>query len=307
MLLGSVIVLTACGSVHRLTAYVSPLATPTAIATPAAAATPTADATPSSAPATLPSPSPVAAGPVPARNIWDLDVVGQSLGFTLGWVCSEFPVTPTTQCKYVVAPSVESGPLHPIGRVGPQFSATDGNAPRSVHFLNLIDGFAYGHALAFVTHDAAQTWADSGLPTFEVVSITGRENVAWAVTRDCANATTCPFSVRSSTDAGRVWSLPYALPDGFSPVDATTFGSGGVVAWSRSDLVLTSDGGNTWSQIKSQCAGDLALRDFAVTPDGRQMWQLCDTLTATPGSCSCPRMLGFRGRHGPPDSFRALS
>jgi photosystem II stability/assembly factor-like uncharacterized protein len=185
-------------------------------------------------------------------------------------------------CQYGVQPidgtyfdSSQKWPPAFTAKVGPPFAQSNGDAPRFVHFLNRTDGFVYGHGAAFVTHDGGHGWSPSLLPTPYLASITGRGNMAWAVTRDCPTGTTCPFSARLSTNGGRSWSQPRALPDGFSAIDATAFGSGGLVAWGHNDLVLTSDGGTTWTQMKGKCIGAFALHQFAATPDGRQMWQLC--------------------------------
>jgi hypothetical protein len=215
-------------------------------------------------------------------GILDVDVVDSSMGWILGAQCGFSVASPARSslpvgCQYGVQPVDAARPWPPAftAKVGQPFLASDGDAPRSIHFLNRTDGFVYGHGVAFVTRDAGHTWKYSSLPTFEVVSITGRGKSVWAVTRDCAKGTACPFGVRSSMDAGQTWSSPRALPDGFSPVGAATYGPSSLVAWSQRDLVLTSDGGTTWTLINGKCSGDLALRQFAVTADGRQMWQLC--------------------------------
>ena len=270
-LLGLVAILAACGSLRPVATVTSPLPTPSATAAPV---------------------------PAPSQSFWDrnfrepppgiLDVtqVDSSLGWILGAQCgaSNPSVASSTRtfsggCQYSVQPVDSAHPWPPAftAKVGPVFSAADPGAPRFVHFLNRTDGFVYGRAAAFVTHDGGRTWSPAGLPTFDLVSITGVEKTAWAVTRDCASAATCPFGLRMSTDAGRTWSDPHALPGTFSPLGAIAYGSVGVVARDRRDLVITSDGGTSWRQIPGKCTSDSALRQVAATPDGRQLWQLCTT------------------------------
>ncbi len=211
------------------------------------------------------------AQPAPCSFVWDADLVDGSNGWILMGLCTQ---PPTGQCQFFVAGTVDGGFMWsaPV-KVGPVFTTTDGDAPRSIHFLNRLDGFVYGREVAFVTHDGGRTWSNSALKVTEVVTIAGRGSMSWAVTYPCAKGTPCPFNVQSSADGGRTWSRPHQLADGSSPLDAIPFGSKGVVVSTMGDMALTPDGGATWRQVKSRCP--FAFRNYVATSDGRELWQMC--------------------------------
>src|SRR5260370_13521662 len=105
------------------------------------------------------SASPVSESPRLAANGWvvDADLVG---GLT-GWVLLSNCIQPMTgQCHYSVARTADGGATwsKPV-QVGPGFDPADGDAPRHVQFINPQDGFVYGRLVAYVTHDARQTWS----------------------------------------------------------------------------------------------------------------------------------------------------
>jgi len=144
-----------------------------------------------------------------------------------------------------------------------------------IRFLNRHDGFVYGHAAAYVTHDAGRTWQSLGVPAVFVASIAMAGTTVWAATYPCPKGTPCPYEVRSSIDGGRTWSTPEKLPLGFSPEDATAFGSGILLSSpTTKDLVLTTDHGSTWRQVKLPCAAD-SFRSTTTTADGVELWGLC--------------------------------
>jgi photosystem II stability/assembly factor-like uncharacterized protein len=214
----------------------------------------------------------------PPSNIfvWDADLVDCSAGWILIAPACSMPAA--TTCQYQVARTIDGGLTwsRPVA-VGPVYAAGDGDAPRFIRFLNRSDGFVYGHSGAFVTHDAGLHWGNAGFPAGEVVAISGRGTRAWAVTRDCAKGTSCPYTVRASADGGRTWKA-HQLPSELSPLDATPFGDSGLVVNTFTDLAITSDGGATWQTVKGACSGNETFRNFVTTVDGNELWQLCEGL-----------------------------
>jgi photosystem II stability/assembly factor-like uncharacterized protein len=248
---------------------------------------PVAESSPSPPPSQSPAPS---AGPTPAATpyatsrppanifIWDADLVDALAGWIL--IAPACSLPDATACQYQVARTVDGGMTwsHPVA-VGPVYSATDGDAPRFVRFLNRSDGFVYGHSDAFVTHDGGLHWSGAGLPAGEVVAIAGRGIGAWAVTRDCAKGVVCPYTVRASADGGRTWTA-HQLPNDISPLDAIPFGDSGLLASTFSDIAVTADGGTTWQRVRSACGVTETFRNFVATVDGNELWQLCEGLVA---------------------------
>jgi photosystem II stability/assembly factor-like uncharacterized protein len=210
-----------------------------------------------------------------------MDLVDISTGWVLFTTCIQ-PMTGT--CHYsVVATGDSGGTWSRPAQVGGQFDPTNGDAPRTVHFLNHLDGFVYGHAIAFVTHDGGRTWGRLNVPAVFVSFIVGRGRVAWAATYPCAKGTVCSFEIRSSVDGGRTWSKAYELPAGSSPVEAVPFAASGLLIATSADLMITLDAGATWRPIRSKCSPATFEKQVA-TSDGRELWLLCSDLPTQSGA-----------------------
>ena len=208
----------------------------------------------------------------PGITIWDADLVDLSTGWVLVSDCSAPLPGP---CHYWVAATQDSGGTwsKPV-QVGGGFDRTDGDAPRTVHFLNRSDGFVYGGATAFATHDGGRTWARLTIPSVFVEFITGRGSVAWAATYPCGKGTSCPYEMRSSVDGGRGWSTPYEVPATLPPIAGVSFGASGLLVATFTDLLITLDGGATWGVIRAACTAT-AYQEQVATSDGRELWLLC--------------------------------
>jgi photosystem II stability/assembly factor-like uncharacterized protein len=211
----------------------------------------------------------------------DMDLVDISTGWVLFTTCVQ-PMTGT--CHYSVGATADSGGTwsKPV-QVGGQFNPQNGDFPRTVHFLDHLDGFVYGHAVAFVTHDGGHTWARLNISAVFVSFITGRGSIAWAATYPCAKGQVCPYELRSSVDGGRTWSAPYALPAGVYPVEAVPFAASGLLMATSTDLMITLDAGATWQHVGSKCTPATFDRQVA-TSDGRELWLLCSDLPTQSGA-----------------------
>jgi photosystem II stability/assembly factor-like uncharacterized protein len=221
-------------------------------------------------------PTPVSYSPRTASlgAIVDLDVVDASTSWVLLTTCIQ-PMT--GQCHYLVTRTTDGGATwsKPV-RVGPGFNPADGGAPRHVLFLNSQDGFVYGSSDAYITHDGGRTWISTGFNAVFFVAATGRASRAWAITYPCAKGVSCADEVQTSTDAGRTWSAPHAMQVDFDPSDGIAFSNNGLLieGAGSDDMVLTLDGGTTWSFIKTRCTASTFIANVA-TSDGNELWQLC--------------------------------
>lgn len=253
---------------------------PIAVALPDASPTPP---TPTSSPPVEPSPTPAISPP----RIVGFDLVNARAGWILLSNCAQPRTAP---CQYMVAATADGGQTwsEPV-QVGQSYDPADGSAPRTIRFINAIDGFVYGAGGAFATHDGGKTWATLDLHATFFNAISGRGQTVWAATYPCAKGTLCSYEVRSSHDAGRSWSVPRPLPIGFSPSDVIPFGTSGAIISgpSSGDLEVSSDGGNLWRPIKGQCSVN-TFRAFVASPDGKEIWELC---MAYPAGASADKVL----------------
>ena len=204
----------------------------------------------------------------------DQDLLDASTGWML---VSDCPLRANPTCHNAVVGTSDWGQIVTSpAQVGPDVFVTDGGAPRTIRFLNRQDGFVYGQAAAYVTHDGGRTWQGLGVPATFVASLTMAGTTVWAATYPCPKGTPCPYEVRSSVDGGRTWSAPQKLPLGFSPENAAAFGSGVLLSSpTTADMEITTDHGSTWRQIKLPCP-PYSFRSTTTTADGVELWGLCE-------------------------------
>ena len=257
---------------------------PLALALPAASPT-SSPRTPAAPLPDKPPAGPIANPPAgtPLLALVDIDLTDFSTGWILLTNCASIA---SGACEYSVAGTLDAGVswTKPI-QVGPPFDRTDGDAPRTVRFLNHEDGFVYGHSSAYVTHDGGNTWAGAGLPATFIDTMAVGGQTAWVVSSPCGKGVTCQQEVRRSIDGGRSWLAAHALPVGFYPEELVPFASGVMMSSvPLGDIQLTTDGGATWRSIKSQCTAN-PFRGTVATSDGIELWQLCsgypDTTSGT--------------------------
>jgi photosystem II stability/assembly factor-like uncharacterized protein len=234
-------------------------------------------------PSPVPSaPAPITPGPPHAPIIIDADPLNASTGWALLSGC--FPPM-TTTCRYTVARTTDGGLSwsNPV-QVGPSYDATNGGAPRQVHFVSATDGFVFGGAAAFATHDGGRTWVaiDVKAVFFAEQAVVGQGRNVWLLSEPCAKGISCPYEARSSVDGGTTWSSPYLLPLGDSPTYVVAFGDRGLlISTTPGDMQITRDGGATWTAIKSQC-GPSGFPNPVATADGNELWEWCLTEDPAP-------------------------
>jgi len=252
-----------------------------------AVALPTASPTPGMPAVSSPSPIEPSPAPPPRLSIWGFDLANAATGWLLLSNCTQ---PRTGECQFMVAAAGDGGQTWsaPV-QVGPSYDPTDGGAPRTVRFINAVDGFVYGSGGAFATHDGGKTWSALDLPATFFDAISGRGQTVWAATYPCPKGTVCAYEVRLSHDGGRSWSAPRRLPGGFFPSDLIPLGTSSALLSgpSSGDLEMTSDGGNTWRAIKGQCSEGY-FRAPIASSDGQEIWELC---LGIPGNASAVKVL----------------
>jgi hypothetical protein len=209
----------------------------------------------------------------PGLHRWDVDLVDSQTAWTLLTNCNGGSTDP---CNYFVAATIDGGKTwsKPVP-LAPSFDPRQGDAPRTIRFINSSDGFVYGGTGAFVTHDGGKTWAVLDLHAVFFNAIEGRGKTVWAFTYPCPKGTSCPYDARLSTDGGRTWSAPRAFPVGFSPFSVSLFGTSGLfVSDIPGQMVVISDGGKIGKSINSQCRNN-PFRTWVATSDGDELWELC--------------------------------
>lgn len=228
-----------------------------------------------------PVPSPVSAGNA-SLYAYDVDMIDAATGWML---VSDCPLRNAPTCIHAVARTSDGGrtwttPVH----VGHSFAGGDGGAPRSIRFLNRVDGFVYGSSAAFVTHDGGASWSDWGVSATFVSSIAMAAGTLWAVTYPCPKGFLCQYEVRSSRDAGRSWSPVHKLPLNFSPTEAVAFDSGlllGSVPPGR--IEITTDSGQTWRDVTTPCT-EAHFGSSVATADGVDLWHSCQDYPGPSGA-----------------------
>ena len=222
-----------------------------------------------------PIPSPIPASPNPTAQVHriDIDLLDAAKAWALTSNCDPYS---GAACNYSVAATVDGGRTWSKAvHVGPSFDPTNGDAPRTIRFVNVSDGFVYGGGGAFATHDGGRTWNGLDLHATFVNAISGLGKTVWAVTYPCAKGTSCSYELRASSDGGRSWSAPQSLPIGFSPFDLSLFATSGLIVTSLTgDMEITADGAKTWRAIASRCSNN-PFRAWVATADGNELWELC--------------------------------
>jgi photosystem II stability/assembly factor-like uncharacterized protein len=229
------------------------------------------------------SPVPIPPNPFSGLFRWDIDLLDSATAWALLTNCNGEMIDP---CNYFVAATSDGGGTwsKPVA-IAPSFDPHNGDAPRTIRFINPADGFVYGGGGAFVTHDGGKTWAKLDLRATFFSVISGRGRNVWAFTYPCAKGTLCSYWANSSNDGGRSWSSPQALPVGFSPYDATFFGSAGLLVSGGSPagrIEITSDGGKTWRSINSQCKDPFSFGARVAASDRNELWELCMGMPKVP-------------------------
>ena len=204
----------------------------------------------------------------------DQDLINVSTGWLL---VSDCPLRLAPMCHNAVVGTQDGGQTWsaPV-EVGPQISITNGDAPRTIRFLNRSDGFVYGASGAFVTHDGGKSWAATGVAAVYVDSLAMWGDAVWLATTPCQKGTACADELRSSLDGGRTWSAPSGLAQGFIPENAVGFAAGATLWMSVApfSIVTTTDHGTTWHNSKTGCAQP-TFNDYVATSDGLELYAAC--------------------------------
>ncbi|HEX2646317.1 MAG TPA: hypothetical protein VHO95_03750 [Candidatus Dormibacteraeota bacterium] len=232
-----------------------------------------------------PTPSPVKESPLPlplpsaAPGPAGMFVIDEDLvDTTTGWMLvSDCPLRAGPMCQNAVVATNDGGKTWtaPV-EVGPQVSITDGDMPRTIRFLNRNDGFVYGASGAFFTHDGGKSWASIRIPAAFVISIALWGDAVWLATTPCQKGTACVDELRSSFDAGRTWSAPWGLVQGFIPENSVGFASGATIWMSVApySIAITTDNGKTWRYTKTGCVQQ-SFNDYVATSNGLELWAAC--------------------------------
>ncbi len=237
-------------------------------------------------PASRPSPTPTVnrngGGPTNGGRLVEIDFVDLRTGFAL--LCTN---PNQGQCQYWVTRTTDGGVswLPPV-KVGAQ--VTTGESGHHIHFANAHDGLMYGNSTGYVSHDGGRTWSALKMKFLEIVSIEGSARL-WMVIYPCDKGVPCPFQVLTSTDGAHTWTGTSDLPQMFQPLSVASFGTSGLLmsTYSAGDMLITRDGGVTWSPITGRCKPD-SLTNRVGTADGAEIWQMCTPLPPDSSKSTLP-------------------
>jgi len=159
-----------------------------------------------------------------------------------------------------------------------------------VRFTTTTLGWAFGPGL-FVTRDGGRSWKRQH-PGETVVSVAVSGPSVWALLADCTQSRCHRVSLRISTDAGAAWHGA-RLPSGLSGPDLQMErrGSTGWILSSgdttskQSRLVVTHDGGSSWSALDNPCLarvdqagttiGPFVFEEHLSAVDPSTLWLMC--------------------------------
>jgi photosystem II stability/assembly factor-like uncharacterized protein len=171
--------------------------------------------------------------------------------------------------------------------VDPHPAAPGGSA--RVAFSGGRTGFVAAHGL-YASVDGGRTWSDTGLPA-DVMAVAPVGASVWAL-QSCSASPPCGVHLVTSTDGGRSWAPPAALPaiEGpdaemvrVSATDAFVAGSAGASP-GGSRLIATHDGGRSWQPLPDPCASGLLGAGPAIAAlEPTELWAACEAPQAQAG------------------------
>ncbi len=157
------------------------------------------------------------------------------------------------------------------------------------------DGFVYSEnsPLLYETHDGGATWS-SELQAGDVLSVKVVGSSVWLLVADCAptqgsitGTTTCPLTVRQSTDGGHTWHTSPAQPQRVPPPSRRIRQEASMVRLGRSTayvlgtpdanghakpatvpLWFTDDAGRSWTLRHVECGMDATTARISAAPTG---------------------------------------
>lgn len=267
-------------------------ANPSSYATPGATAsalTPTVTvAIPSPTPASpTPTPLPTTSqvpGPLssPPTSILDLDFINASRGWVLGTTCDSSglcnpSVYTTDDGGRTWAALAQPVSLQPTPTPSAQGPAVPGKDVSQVRFLDAQRGWAFDPGF-FATTDGGRSWSDQN-PAGEVVALEVAGGTAWALQRVCPNLTQCTFQLLALGGTNGGWQ-PLAVQPQVLGVEVKMTRPDASDAWilswiggAPSNLMVTHDGGASWSQLASPCVASFDMAIDAL--DANHVWVLC--------------------------------
>ncbi len=204
-------------------------------------------------------------------------------GFTGGVYDCTVRVTKTTDGGARYTSPVQVGSCTLIGRAG------------TLTFDASGDGFTYSEnsPVLYESHDGGANWS-SELEAGDVLSLEVVGSSVWLLVADCAptqgsitGTTTCPLTVRESTDGGRTWHTSPAQPQPVPPPSHRIRQEASMARLDRSTayvlgtpdtnghgkpatvpLWFTDDAGRSWTLRHVECGMDATTARISAAPTG---------------------------------------